>query len=174
MADFAREASRRPLEQESAGPGPHHRKDVKLDKGNILNLCPEAVDDFEAGLGAAVGLRLVKGFLGDFLGEDGGRLGLLQDSILAEGEEGFEEILADGEAEDELLPREERAVQEAGEALLGQTSGQHASLEKGVDWEGAVGKRGCRGTYLKEIHAGDGECEIARRPDVFAGRRDFG
>jgi len=46
-----------------------------------------------------------------------GRLGLLQDSVLAVAEKRFENVLADGEADDQLLPREQRAVEEPREAL---------------------------------------------------------
>jgi len=37
--------------------------------------------------------------------------------ILAQREEGFEEIVADGKPEQQFLPREERAVEEPSEAL---------------------------------------------------------
>jgi hypothetical protein len=39
------------------------------------------------------------------------RLELLEDLVLAETEEAFEEKLSDGEADDELLPREEGPVE---------------------------------------------------------------
>lgn len=111
MADFAGEPGRSPFEEQIAGPGPQLGENIELDKGNVLNLGPEAGDDFVLGFGATVGLGLVKGFLGDFLGENGGGLGLLEDAVLADGEEGFEDVLADGEAEDELLPGEEGAIE---------------------------------------------------------------
>jgi hypothetical protein len=41
----------------------------------------------------------------------------LEDAVLAQGEERFEDVLADGEAENELLPGEERAVEGPREAL---------------------------------------------------------
>lgn len=117
VRDLAREARGRVPEQQVAGPGPELGHDVELDEGEVGNLAPEAAGDGEAGFGAAVGLRLVKRFLGDFLGEDGGRLGRLEDTVLAEREEGLEEELADGEAQDQALPWEERAVEELRQAL---------------------------------------------------------
>lgn len=49
-----------------------------------------------------------------------GRLRPLQDAVLAEAEEAFKDVLGDREADDELLPWEERAVEEARKALGGQ------------------------------------------------------
>jgi hypothetical protein len=46
-----------------------------------------------------------------------GRLRLLQDSVLAEAEESFEDVLPDGEADNQLLPRKQRAVEEPRKAL---------------------------------------------------------
>lgn len=63
VADFSSEAGGRPLEQQVAGPGPELGEDIVVDKGNVLNLRPQAADEAELGLGAAVGLGLVKGFL---------------------------------------------------------------------------------------------------------------
>lgn len=88
-----------------------------MNKCNVLDLRPEAGDDFELSFGAAVGLRLVKSFLRDFLGEYGGGFGLLENAILTKSEEGFKEVLTNGKAEDELLPREERAIEVPREAL---------------------------------------------------------
>jgi hypothetical protein len=51
-----------------------------------------------------------------------GRLGLLQNSVLAVAEERFEDVLANGEADDQLLPREQRAVQESRKALRKESS----------------------------------------------------
>jgi hypothetical protein len=55
--------------------------------------------------------------LRDFVFQHLGRFRLLQDAVLAEAKEGLKEVLADGEANDQLLPREQRAVQEPREAL---------------------------------------------------------
>ena len=134
MANLAREARRRPLEQQITGPRPQLREHIELDKRNVLDLAPEPVEDFKLGLGAAVRLRLVKDLLRDLLGEHGGRVGLLQAAVLAQREEGFEEVLADGEADDELLPGEEWAVEEAREALEVGVSMQLGS--KGEEMEG--------------------------------------
>jgi hypothetical protein len=41
----------------------------------------------------------------------------LQNLVLAVAEEGLKDILADGEADNQLLPREQRAVEEPREAL---------------------------------------------------------
>lgn len=117
VGDFAGEARGRPLQQQVAGPGPQFGHDIELDKGKVDDLAPEAAGDGEFSFGATVGLGLVKVFAGDFLGEDGGRLGRLEDTVLAEGEEGFEDELAQGEAQDEPLPWEQRAVEELRQAL---------------------------------------------------------
>lgn len=117
MANLAGEARGRPPEDQVARPRPQLRQDIKLDKGDILDLAPQAVEDLKLGLGTTVGLGLVKDLLGDLLGEHGGGAGLLQDAVLAGREEGFEEVLADGEADDELLPGEEGTVEEARETL---------------------------------------------------------
>jgi hypothetical protein len=118
MADLSSEARRSPFKKKITSPGPQLRKDIEVHEGEILNLRVETVDDFKLCLGATVGLRLVEYFLGDFLGEDGGGTGFLEDAVLTESEERFEEVLAYGEAHDELLPWEERAIEEAREALL--------------------------------------------------------
>lgn len=118
MADLSSEARRSPLEKKITSPGPQFRKDIEVHESEILNLRVETVDDFKLCLGATVGLRLVEHFLGDFLGEDGGGAGFLEDAILTESEKRFEEVLAYGEAHDELLPWEERSIEEAREALL--------------------------------------------------------
>lgn len=77
-----------------------------MDHGEVLNLIPEAVEEGEDGLGLAILLGLFKFLLGDLFGEDGGGLGALEDTVLAECEERLEEVVAYGEADDELLPRE--------------------------------------------------------------------
>jgi hypothetical protein len=119
VQNLAAEPLGRPFQQQVARPGPQLGEHVELDEGDVDDLRPEAADDGEGGLGAAVGLGLVKGLRGDLLGEDGGRGGALQDAVLAEGEEGLEEVLANGEAEDELLPGKEGSVEGLGEALRG-------------------------------------------------------
>lgn len=167
VADFAGEPSRRPFEEQIAGPGPQLGENIELDKCHILNLGPETGDDFELSFGAPVGLGLVKGFLGYFLGEDGGGLGLLEDTVLAEGKEGLEDVLADGEAENELLPWEEGAIEESRQALwlvvvLDEVEFTMGELLGGsLEWEGKCDLSNGIGdinwlTYLKEIHYGDG------------------
>jgi len=86
MADLSSEARRSPLEKKITSPGPQFRKDIEVHESEILNLRVETVDDFKLCLGATVGLRLVEHFLGDFLGEDGGRTGFLEDAVLTESE----------------------------------------------------------------------------------------
>lgn len=88
-----------------------------MDEEDILDLTVETVDKFELGFGATIRLALVVDFLGDFLLQNLWWLGLLQNLILAQRQETFEEILGDRETDDELLPREERPVKEASEAL---------------------------------------------------------
>lgn len=90
-----------------------------MDKGNILNLRPKTRDDFELGFGAAVGLGLVECFLRDFLGEHSGGLGALEDTVLTQGDEGFEDVLADREAEDELPPGKQGTIKVSRKALIG-------------------------------------------------------
>ena len=68
---------------------------------------------------ATIGLGLVEDILRDFLGKNFRGLDLLENAVLTEGKERFEEILADVEADDELLPREKRAVEEPRKALYG-------------------------------------------------------
>ena len=119
MADLAGEAGGCEAQEDVAGEGPQLGEDVEVDEGEVLDLVPETLDDLEPGLCAAVGLRLGKGLGRDLLGEDGGRLRALQDAVLAHGEEGLEDVVADREAHDELLPWEERAVEEPRETLLG-------------------------------------------------------
>lgn len=119
LRDLALETRGREAREQAAGPVPHLGEHVEVDEGDILDLAPQAVDEGEAGLCAAVGLGLVVDVLGDLLLEDGGDLLALEDAVLAEGEERLEEPVADGEADDELLPGEERAVEGLGEALRG-------------------------------------------------------
>ena len=74
-------------------------------------MAEEAGEEPEARLGAAVGLGLVKGFLVDFCRQSGGALGPAEDEVLAVGEVGLEEVLGDGEGDDEFFPGEEGAVE---------------------------------------------------------------
>lgn len=117
VGDFAGEARGRVFQQQITGPGPQFGHDIELDKGEVDDLAPEAAGDGEFSLGAAIGLRLVEIFLGDFFGEDGGGFGRLEDTVLAEGEERFEDELAQGEAQDEPLPWEQRTVEKLRQAL---------------------------------------------------------
>lgn len=119
LRDLAAEPLGREAGQQAAGPLPHLGEHVEVDEGDILDLAPQAVDEGEAGLGAAVGLALVVDLLRDLLLEHGGHLLALEDAVLTEGEERLEEEVADGEADDELLPGEERAVEGLREALRG-------------------------------------------------------
>jgi hypothetical protein len=118
VADFAREPGGSPFEEQVACPGPQLGENVELDKCHVLNLRPETRDNFVLGLCATIRLGLVERFLRDFLGQDGRGLGLLENAVLTEGEEGFKDVLADGKAKDKLLPGEERAIEESREALL--------------------------------------------------------
>lgn len=117
VADFACEASGSPLEEQVASEGPELREDIVVNEQEVLNLRDEAADDAELGLGATVGLGLVEGFLVDFFGQDGGGLGSLKNTVLAKSQERFEDILTDGEAQNELLPGEQWAIEVASEAL---------------------------------------------------------
>lgn len=110
LRDLAAEAGRCEAEEHVAGPGPQFRKDVEVDKTDILELPVEGVDDLELGLGPTVCLALVIDFLRHFIFQDLGGLKLLENLVLAEAEETLEEVLGDGEADDELLPWEEGPV----------------------------------------------------------------
>ena len=156
LRDFSLEPGGREPREQTAGPVPDLGEYVEVDEGNILDLAPQAVDKGEAGLCAAVGLGLVVDFLGDFLLEDGGDLGALEDAVLAEGEERLKEPVADGETDDELLPGEERAVEGPREALRqllarlvarGGSSGRRRFAEKAGFGEWQKGF-----AYLEEIH----------------------
>lgn len=87
VADGSGEALWCPLEKQVASPGPQFRKSIVIQESKVLDLGNETADDAELGLGATVGLRLVECFLVDFLGENGGGFGGLQDTVLAEGQE---------------------------------------------------------------------------------------
>lgn len=59
---------------------------------------------------------------------------LLEDAVLAEGEERLEDVLTDVEADDQLLPREEGAVEEPCKALqLSVWSASFAARQSQVD-----------------------------------------
>lgn len=55
-----------------------------MDEGDVLDLTVEAVDEFEFGFGATICLAFSIDFMGDFLFENFGGLGILQDLVLAE------------------------------------------------------------------------------------------
>jgi hypothetical protein len=111
LRDLAGEASRCEAEEQVAGPGPQFREDVEVDEADILQLTVERVDHLKLGLGPAVSLALVVDILRHVILQHLWRLELLEDLVLAETEEAFEEKLSDGEADDELLPREEGPVE---------------------------------------------------------------
>lgn len=56
VGDLAGEALRSPAEQQVAGPGPQLGQDIELDEGDVDDLRPQAADEGEASLGAAVGV----------------------------------------------------------------------------------------------------------------------
>ena len=62
-------------------------------------------------------LRLVECLLVDFLIQRLGDDGALQNAVLAEQQPVFQSEFSEREADDQLLPREERPVQPAGQAL---------------------------------------------------------
>lgn len=139
VTDFAGEASGSPLEEQVASEGPELRQDVIVNEQEVLNLRDEAADDAELGLGATVGLGLVEGFLVDLFGQNGGGLGSLKNTVLAKSQERFENILADGEAQDELLPREQWTIEVASEALKGERQESAWQLERlGVMVQGSA------------------------------------
>ena len=117
-----------------------------MDEGNVLDLAPEAVHEGEARLGASVVLALVVDILGNLLLEHLGDLGALEDAVLAEGEEGLEKVVADGEADDELLPGEERTVKGPREALRGVSFGRVTEVS-GASWAETKEL-----AHLEEIH----------------------
>ena len=83
-----------------------------------MDLAVQSTDEPKLRSGTTVGLTLVEYFLGDFILENLRGRGLLQDLVLSEGEEAFEEVLAPREANDQTLPREEGAVEEASKTLV--------------------------------------------------------
>ena len=88
-----------------------------MNKGDVSDLTPDTVDEAKFGLGASVCLALVECFLCNFLFQNLWWLRLCQHSVLASREEAFEEILRKREPDNQFLPREERPVEEFGEAL---------------------------------------------------------
>lgn len=67
--------------------------------------------------GSSTNLGFVEDLLRDLICENLWWLGLLQNLVLAEREKAFEDILGEGEADDELLPREQGPVQDACKTL---------------------------------------------------------
>ena len=118
MRDLSRETRRGKLKNPGSSQGPELRKDVEVDECSILNLTVETTDESELRLGTSICLRFIVDFLRDFISKDLGRFSVLENAILTEREEGFEEVLADGETEDDILPWEERPVQKAGQTLF--------------------------------------------------------
>lgn len=118
VADLARESSGGVSQEPVTRKRPNLGKDIKVQDSDILDLIPETVEDGEEGFCTAVFLRFGECFRRYFLGEDGGGRRAAEDTVLAETEEGLEEVVAKGEAHKELLPRKERAVQEPRQALL--------------------------------------------------------
>lgn len=55
-----------------------------MDEKDVLDLTVETVDEFELGFGATVCLAFIVDFLGDFLLQNLGGLGIFQDLILAQ------------------------------------------------------------------------------------------
>ena len=88
-----------------------------MNEGDVRNLTPDAVDELELGFGTSVCLTLVVCLLRYLLFQNLWWLRLLQDLVLTKGEETLEEVLRNRKADDQLLPREERPVQEPGQAL---------------------------------------------------------
>lgn len=84
----------------------------------VLKLSVDSVEESELGLGPSVSLALVEDILRHLVLEHRGGLRFAENAVLAEAKEAFEEELADREANDELLPRKQRAIEEAREALL--------------------------------------------------------
>ena len=133
MRDFAGEAFWTVAGKPGARQGPEFRQDVVLNEGYVLDLAVESRHKTKLRFGASVCLRggqsvhawrivcameahlaLVKHFLCDFIFQRLGRLLLLQDLILTQRQEAFEEVLPDRESENELLPRETGSVKEDG------------------------------------------------------------
>ncbi len=78
----------------------------------------DVAEELELGLGATIGLALVEDFLRHLLLQDLWRLRLEEILVLAHTQDALEEELGHGEADDQLLPREQRSVQEPCEALF--------------------------------------------------------
>jgi len=116
LGDFALEARREVAVHPEAGDGPEFRVDVVADGGIVLDLVPEVVDKRVLRFGAAVGLRLVEGFLVDFLLELLGDGLALEDLVLAVLEVGFDGVFAHCEGDDERFPWDAWRVQAGAEA----------------------------------------------------------
>lgn len=91
-----------------------------MNERDVLDLTVQTVDELELGLRSAISLALVEDFLRDLLFKNLGRLGLFQHLVLSEGQKALKDILRDRKANDELLPREERTVEESRKALRDQ------------------------------------------------------
>ena len=117
MRDLALEASRGESQQPASRQGPQFWENIVLDEHHVLRLGVEARDEAELALCAAVRLGFIERFLVDFVLEGFRGAGFAEDAVLAQREEGFEDVLANAETEDELLPWEAGAVEEDGEAL---------------------------------------------------------
>lgn len=85
-----------------------------MDECNVLNLTVETFHEPELGFSSTVILTFIVDILRDLLLENLRGLRFLQNLVLAKRQEFLETILGDGETDDELLPREERSVQEPG------------------------------------------------------------
>ncbi len=136
MRDLAREASWGISDEQRARQVPELRKNIVVDECGVLNLSIEAEPEAKLGLCTSicliytvsmmcyidraanyVYLRFIKDLLGNLIGENLWRTSLLEDLVLAKREESLEEVLGDGESEDELLPWKQGSVQDASEAL---------------------------------------------------------
>lgn len=84
----------------------------------VLNLSVESVQRPKLGLGAPVGLALVEDLLRHLVLQNRGRLCLAENAVLAEAKEALKDVLRDRETNDELLPWEQRAVEDPRKALL--------------------------------------------------------
>ncbi len=117
LRNLAAEPDGREAEEQVARPCPQLGQHVALDEGQVLDLAPEAVDELELGLGPAIGLALVEHLVRPPRARAPWAPPSSEDLVLAQREEAFEDVLRDGEADYQLLPGEERAVEEPGEEL---------------------------------------------------------
>lgn len=96
--------------QKQTADSPQLGKDIAVDENQILDLAVETGDEAEFGLCAPVRLTLVKDLL-RYLGfQDLWRLRPLQHLVLSEGEQAFEDELAERKSDEHRLPWEEWAV----------------------------------------------------------------